>query len=124
MVVDKRLTPQEEEVMQIVWKLKGGFIKEFIEMMPSPKPPYTTIASTVKNLEKKKFVKSKQYANSYRYEPVIKRDEYKKHYAKDLVNQYFLNSYKDLVAFFAKEKKISSSELKEIIEMIEKHKSE
>ncbi|TAM98042.1 MAG: BlaI/MecI/CopY family transcriptional regulator, partial [Chitinophagaceae bacterium] len=35
------------------------------------------------------------------------------------INDYFENSYKELVTFFAKDKKISSEELKEIIKMIE-----
>ena len=47
----KKLTQQEEEAMQVIWELNGGFIKDFLEKLPEPKPPYTTLASTVKNLE-------------------------------------------------------------------------
>jgi BlaI family penicillinase repressor len=39
------------------------------------------------------------------------------------VSDYFQNSYKDLVTFFANEKKISANDLKEIIKLIENHKS-
>lgn len=123
MFVEKRLTLQEEEIMQIVWRLKGAFIKEIQELLPDPKPPYTTVASTVRNLEKKKYLKSKKFANANRYEARIDREQYKKDFTKGLVNAYFLNSYKELVTFFARENKISSEELKEIIDIIENHKS-
>jgi predicted transcriptional regulator len=118
-----RLTEQEEEAMRAVWKIKGGFVRDFLEQIAAPKPPYTTLASTVKNLEKKGFLKSERMANSYRYIPSIKAEEYKKRFMKGFVEDYFKNSYKDLVAFFAKEEQISTDELKEIIDMIENRKS-
>ncbi|GAA4329420.1 BlaI/MecI/CopY family transcriptional regulator [Mucilaginibacter gynuensis] len=116
----EKLSQQEEETMQVIWKLGQGFIKDILEIMPEPKPPYTTLASTVKNLEKKGFVKGEKLANSYRYSPAIKAEEYKQKFMKGFVNDYFKSSYKELIAFFAKEEKISADELKEIINMIEK----
>ncbi|MGV2480142.1 UNVERIFIED_CONTAM: BlaI/MecI/CopY family transcriptional regulator, partial [Salmonella enterica subsp. enterica serovar Weltevreden] len=43
-----------------------------------------------------------------------------KRFMNGFVNDYFQSSYKELVAFFAKDKKISAEELKEIIDLIEK----
>jgi BlaI family transcriptional regulator, penicillinase repressor len=120
----EKLTQQEEEAMQVAWDIDGGFIKDFLEQLPEPKPPYTTLASTVKNLEKKGFLKSEKLGNTYRYLPLIKAEDYKKRFMKGFVGDYFKNSYKELVAFFAKEKQISAEELKEIIDMIENKKSE
>ena len=120
----EKLTQQEEEAMQVIWENGGGFIKDFLEGLAEPRPPYTTLASTVKNLEKKGFVKSEKLGNSYRYLPLLKEEEYKKKFMKGFVGDYFKNSYKDLVAFFAKEKQISAEELKEIIDMIENKKPE
>ena len=99
----EKLSQQEEEVMLVVWKLNKGFIKDFLDELPEPKPPYTTLASTVKNLEKKGFLKSEKMGNSFRYAPAIAEQEYKKRFMSGFVNDYFKNSYKDLVAFFAKE---------------------
>ena len=120
----ERLTQQEEEAMQAIWKLEGGFIKDFLEELEEPKPPYTTLASTVKNLGKKGYLQSERLGNTYRYTPLIKAEDYKKRFMKGFVGDYFKNSYKELVAFFAKEKQISAEELKEIIDMIENKKSE
>jgi predicted transcriptional regulator len=119
----EKLTQQEEEAMQTVWSLDGGFIKEFLERLDNPKPPYTTLASTVKNLEKKGFLQSEKLGNTYRYTPIIQEEDYKKRFMKGFVGDYFKNSYKELVAFFAKAKQISTEELKEIIDVIENNKS-
>ena len=118
----EKLSQQEEEAMQAVWQCENGFIKDFIDLLTEPKPPYTTLASTVKNLERKGFVASEKMGNSYRYKAVIKEEEYKKRFMNGFVSNYFENSYKDLVTFFAKEKKISATELKEIINLIENPK--
>jgi len=119
----EKLSQQEEEAMQAVWQFGKGFIKDFLDLLPEPKPPYTTLASTIKNLERKKFLKSEKLGNSYRYAPAIHEEEYKKKFMSGFVSDYFQNSYKDLVAFFANEKKISASELKEIIKLIENPKA-
>ncbi|TWR31632.1 BlaI/MecI/CopY family transcriptional regulator [Mucilaginibacter pallidiroseus] len=116
----EKLSQQEEEAMQAVWQAGTGFIKDFLDQIAEPKPPYTTLASTVKNLERKGFVTAEKMGNSYRYSPAIDEQEYKKRFMSGFVSDYFKNSYKDLVTFFAKDKKISASELKEIINLIEK----
>ncbi|MES3019086.1 MAG: BlaI/MecI/CopY family transcriptional regulator [Bacteroidota bacterium] len=118
----EKLTPNEEEAMQAVWNLGSGTIKEFLEIIPDVKPPYTTLASTVKNLERKKFISATKVGNTFSYTPLIKEEEYKKTFMGEFVNDYFSNSYKELVTFFANQEKISADDLKEIIKMIEKGK--
>jgi len=115
-----KLTIPEEEAMKVVWQMGEANLKKILEDMPAPVPPYTTLASTIKNLEKKKYITSKLVGNTYFYSPAISEDQYKKQFVSGLVKDYFDNSYKDLVTFFAKQKKISQSELKEILKMIEK----
>ncbi|QNF34420.1 BlaI/MecI/CopY family transcriptional regulator [Adhaeribacter swui] len=120
----KKLTKQEEEAMQAIWQTNGGFIKDFIDHLPEPQPPYTTVASTVKKLEQKGFIQSEKLGNSYRYLPLIAEKDYSKSFMRGFVSDYFQNSYKELVTFFAQEKEISPQELQEIIDLIEKRKSE
>lgn len=117
----EQLSPAEEEVMLIIWKSEGGFIRDFMGSMEDP-PPYTTLASTVKNLERKGFVKGKKMANSFWYQPALPAEAYNRSHLSQVVKGYFSDSYKELVTFFAREQKISPEELKEIIEMIENKK--
>lgn len=117
-----KLTIQEEEAMLVIWKLKGGFVKEILQAISGQEIPYTTLASTVKNLEKKGFVKGVKYANALRYEPLISEADYKKAHMNTIVQDYFQNSYKAMVNFFVEENNLSADELQEIIAMIEKNK--
>ena len=118
----EKLSPQEEEAMIALWKTGKGIIKAILENVTDPKTPYTTFASTIKNLQKKGYVDYKQVGNVYEYFPLVKENDYKKNYMKGVVQNYFENSYKDMVSFFAEEKKISAEELKEILKMIENKK--
>lgn len=115
----EKLTHQEETMMKIIWQTGKGFIKDYMEKYPDPKPPYTTLASVVKNLEEKGYIEGKKYGVIKEYSILIPEKEYKRKFMKGFINDYFENSYKELVTFFAKDKKISSEELKEIIKMIE-----
>jgi len=116
----EKLTKQEEEAMLAIWRTGEANVKIFLESMAEPKPPYTTLASTIKNLEKKGFVESRQVGNTFLYTALVKEANYKKKFMNTVVKDYFENSYKELVAFFAKEKKVTAEELKEIIKLIEK----
>lgn len=118
----EKLTVQEEQAMRAVWKCGEANVKAFLENISPPVPPYTTLASTIRNLEKKGFVTSRPVGNMYLYKPAIAEDEYMKWSLTTVVKNHFDNSYKDLVAFFAQQKKISPKELKEIIDMIEGRK--
>ena len=112
------LTHVEEETMQAVWRTGEGNIKSFMENMDE-NAPYTTVASIIKNLEKKGFLSSRLVGNAYLYKPAITEDEYKKKFMGNVVKEYFDNSYKELVNFFVEQKKLSASELRDIINMIE-----
>jgi BlaI family transcriptional regulator, penicillinase repressor len=115
----EKLTSQEEEVMLAVWRTGEANVKAFMENMTAP-APYTTIASTIKNLEKKGYLGSRLVGNAYLYKPAVSEADYKKKFMNTVVKEYFDNSYKQLVNFFVEQKKLSAKELKEIISLIEK----
>jgi len=119
----EKLTIQEEEAMLSIWQLGRGFVKEILDNLKGEKPPYTTLASTIRNLERKGYVKAVKYANAKRYEPVISEEEYKGKFMHGFVGDYFRNSYKEMVSFFVQKEKLSAAELKEIMDMIKKNKS-
>lgn len=116
----RRLTRKEEEAMKILWKARKGFIKELLALHPEPKPPYTTFSSVVRVLEEKGYVGYKAYGKNHEYYPLIKKEEYRRIFMKDVVTDYFGSSYKNVVSFFVNEKKLSTDDLKKLIQIIEK----
>ncbi len=117
------LTKKEEDVMQILWKLKKGFVKDIISQMSkdSPAPPYNTISSVVRILVKKGFVEFKQYGNTYEYFPKISKKKYKKSIFKTLISNYFDGSLTQLASFMVKENKLDNDEVKKLLKIIEEN---
>ena len=118
----KQLTPQEEQLMLYIWKHGKGFVKDYREMYSAPKPPYTTVATIIKKLESKGYVSAKMYGNTYEYKPKVKQEQYKGQYMSGIVNNFFQNSYKEMVTFFAEAEKLSEKDLEEIINLIKNKK--
>jgi BlaI family transcriptional regulator, penicillinase repressor len=114
-----KLAKREEQIMQAFWQLEKAYIKE---IMPNPKPHYNTVATIVKILEDKGFLAHEAVGNIFQYYPLVSREQYQKHAIKDIVSQYFNNSYPSMLAYFAKEQKISDTELKEIVKLIKSSK--
>jgi predicted transcriptional regulator len=115
----KKLTSAEEEIMQILWSLGKGFIKDILEQMPEPKPPYTTVLSVIRVLEKKNFVSHKQFGNTYEYFPLVLKKEYAGEHFNQFLSGYFNNSFPKMAAFFARENNLSMKELEELIKLTE-----
>lgn len=109
------LTKAEEEVMQHLWDLENAFVKDIIALYPEPKPAYNTISTIIRILEKKGFVNHESFGKSHRYYPTIDKETYKKQSLSKLAKGYFEGSFKSMVSFFLKEKKLSTSDLDELL---------
>ena len=120
----EKLTTKEEEIMQVLWRLKKAFVKEVVVELPAPKPHYNTVSTVIRKMEDKGFISHEAFGNTHRYYPLISIEDYRTGYFSTAIQNYFENSYKNVVSFFANEEKISVDELKEIIKIIEsKNKS-
>ncbi len=114
----KEFTRAEEKIMQILWKLEKGFVKDIIERLPNPKPAYNTVSTIIRVLEKKGFVSHKAYGKTHEYFPTISRNEYKKNFLKSFIKRYFSNSFQEMVSFFASDRDINLEELEEMRELL------
>jgi predicted transcriptional regulator len=115
----RELTRAEEQVMQVLWKIEKGFVKEILEHFDEPKPAYNTISTIVRILQDKGFVSHKAYGRTHEYFPVVSKSEYSKSHLNTFVKDYFSSSFKKMVSFFATEKSISVKEMEEIIIILE-----
>ncbi len=112
------LTKAEEKIMQILWRIEKGFIKEILEHFDDPKPAYTTVATIVKILERKGFVSYKSYGNTNQFYPLVSKSEYSKKHINSIFNRYFKSSMKDVVSFFADNNKVNSNDIDEAIKLL------
>ncbi|MDR2585972.1 MAG: BlaI/MecI/CopY family transcriptional regulator [Prevotellaceae bacterium] len=114
----KELTRAEEEVMNIIWREGNCFVHEVIAKMPEPKPAYTTVSTVCRILVSKGFLNYKLLSPSHQYYPTIAKEVYANQMIGNVMHNYFDNSFKQLVSFFAEQKKVSDQERKEIIALL------
>jgi len=116
----KELTKAEEQIMQVLWDIKKGFVNDIMEKLPAPKPAYNTVSTIVRILEKKGFVGHTAYGKTHEYNTLVSKDKYTKGFLSGFVENYFSNSYQKMVSFFSKHEDLSVIEMEEIIKILQK----
>jgi BlaI family penicillinase repressor len=111
-----QLTKAEEQIMQMLWEMGEGLVKDVRDRFPEPKPARNTVSTVLRILEKKGFVGHKTYGNVHVYHPLITRSDYSKSQLFGLMESYFNNSFPAMASFFAREKDLSVGELEELLE--------
>jgi predicted transcriptional regulator len=117
------LTKSEEQVMQVLWKLGKGFLKEIIDATPPPKPHSNTIATILKILVDKGFVEYSTHGRNNLYKPLISQSEYGKKSVNQLIKGYFDGSPARLVSQFINDQKLSETELEQLLIQIQNAKN-
>ncbi|MCU4154467.1 BlaI/MecI/CopY family transcriptional regulator [Carboxylicivirga sp. A043] len=118
----KQLTKAEEEVMQILWKMGEGIIKDILNGFEDKQPAYNTVATVLKVLKKKEVVDYKKVGNIYVYFPLITKEDYSSFQMKHLLKNYFGGSFARLAAFFAKDNDMDIQDLEELLKEADKAK--
>lgn len=116
------LTKAEEQVMQILWEVEGGFVRDLLMRFPHPKPAYNTVSTIIRILEKKGFVGHHSYGKSHRYHPLISREQYRNEKFSSLMKDYFDNSMKQVLSHFGRNGRMNLKEADEIIKLMEEVK--
>jgi BlaI family transcriptional regulator, penicillinase repressor len=120
----KELTKAEDQVMQVLWKLGKGFVKDILDELPSPRPAYNTVSTIVRILEKKGFVGYKAYGKTHEYFPLIPKDKYSKFYLNNFLKGYFNGSFQNLVSFFAEDNKLDLQDIDALQKQLEELKKQ
>jgi BlaI family transcriptional regulator, penicillinase repressor len=119
----KALTKSEEQIMQVLWKLSRGFLKDITENFPEPRPHPNTVATLLKILVDKGFVEYEVQGRNNLYRAKISKTEYGKKSTQQLLKGYFEGSPAKLVSQFVSDNKLSLEELEELLEQIKSSKN-
>ena len=115
---NKELTKAEEQIMQYLWIIERGFLKDIVDCFPDPKPAYTTISTVIRVLVKKGFITYNSYGKINQYYPLISKSDYFQNHVTSIINNFFNGSAPKFASFFANEK-MNISELEEIKQIVE-----
>ncbi|MGA9213626.1 BlaI/MecI/CopY family transcriptional regulator [Kaistella sp.] len=115
----QKLTEAEKEIMDILWEQKTAFMKDILEIYSEPKPAPTTIATLLKRMQTKNLVGYKTFGNSREYFPMIDKETYFNHEMNSMIDRFFNSSVSQFASFFASNKKLSQSQLKDLRDIID-----
>ena len=115
----RSLTKSELHLMNLLWDKGEATINELLELMPEPRPAYTTALTVMRVLTKKGVVEATPQGKAYLYKPLMTREEYTKGFMEETRNTLFKGSLKNLLLYFARKEKISKEELIEILAVMQ-----
>ena len=115
-----KLTKAEEQVMQYLWEIEKGFLKDILELFPEPKPHTNTVSTILKVLKEKDFVDYEVHGRQHQYFPLISKERYSGKSMKSLVKNYFEGSYKNAVSFLVEKNEMSVEDLEMLLNELKK----
>ncbi|WP_018674539.1 BlaI/MecI/CopY family transcriptional regulator [Riemerella columbina] len=116
------LTTAEEQVMQVIWELQGGFLKDIVETFPEPKPHQNTVSTYVKILTKKGYLSIEKHGRIFFYKIEISKQEYRIDLLKNLVTQFYKDEEETLLKRLVSEKIVSKKQIKKFAKQLKKKK--
>lgn len=115
-----QLTKAEEQVMQYLWEIRKGFLKDVLELFPEPKPHTNTVSTILKVLKEKEFVDYEVHGRQHEYFPLVSKEKYSGKSMKSLVKNYFEGSYKNAVSFLVEKNEMSVEDLEMLLNELKK----
>ena len=114
-----QLTSTEEQLMEHLWTIKKGFMKDLLERFADPKPASTTLATLLKRMIDKKFVDYTLIGNNREYFPLVTKNDYFSKHVNGIIKNFFNDSASQFASFFTTQTNLSASELKELQKIID-----
>ena len=119
----QELTKAELEIMQVIWSVGREFVvRDIHELLPDPKPAYSTVSTIVRILDTKGFLTHKTYGHSNVYKAVVSKEDYTDSFMHGVFNSFFGGSISTLVNYFSSRKSISVQETDEILKILDEDK--
>src|SRR3954466_14812581 len=112
-------TRLELELLDALWKLGAGSIREIQESLPEDRrPEYTTVQTIIYRLEEKGAVRrAKKIGNAHIFEPLVSRQSAIGSLIEDFLG-HFAGSPEPLVTHLVESGRISAAELKEMEKLL------
>ncbi|MDE0086375.1 MAG: BlaI/MecI/CopY family transcriptional regulator [Candidatus Poribacteria bacterium] len=109
--------------MKVVWKLTRATVNDVLDNIDR-KLAYTTVATTMKSLEKKGFLSHQVDGRTFVYQPLVKETEITHSMLNDLLERLFDNSAEKLVNTLLEVRQTTPSELNRLQKLINDYQPE
>jgi predicted transcriptional regulator len=113
------LTPQELEIMKIVWERKTATVRDAYETLRERrKIAYTTVMTVMKILEEKGYLKKRLDQRAHVYQAALPKNRVIKDMVREFVNRVFNGSAEPLLVHLVKDRHLSEKDLRVLARMI------
>jgi predicted transcriptional regulator len=114
------LTEAELRLMNVLWARGASTVNDVLDALPSdPALAYSTVLTTLRILEDKKYLKHKKDGRAFLYVPRVPREQAQRSALRLLLSRFFENSAEQLVLNVLKHEKLDAAELQRLRRMIE-----
>ncbi|KQT35460.1 transcriptional regulator [Chryseobacterium sp. Leaf405] len=104
------LTPAEENLMRLFWKLDSFYLKDVMEQHPEPKPHQNTVSTYLKILVEKGYLSTVKEGRIFKYTILVPLVEYRKFLLKELSVHFFNDSGKEILELLLSENMVSQDD--------------
>jgi predicted transcriptional regulator len=116
----RMLTPTELELMNILWRLGGGTVRDVMAALPADRDlAYTSVSTMLRILEKKAFVHSVKDQRTHRYVPAVSQSRYQAQNLRYMVRGLFGGDPMSLVRRLISSEDLGEDELRDMARLVE-----
>jgi predicted transcriptional regulator len=117
------LTPQELEIMKLVWERDSATVRDVYEaLLERRKIAYTTVMTMMKILETKGYLKKRRQDRAFIYRPAHPRSQVIGGMIREFIDRVFNGSAEPLLVHLVKSRRIREKDLEKIARMVEEAK--
>lgn len=110
-------TDRELDLMAVLWDLESATVSQVQERLED-ELAYTTVLTTLRNMEEKGYVAHTEEGRAYRYHPRVPRTEAGSNAIRRVVGKVFGGSRELLLTHLVSRSDLSEEELKRVQELV------
>ncbi len=115
------MSPAETEVLRLVWESQKATVQQVYDALPANrKVTYVTVATLLRRLEEKGYLKHRVRGKAFVYTPAAKKEDVIKRTIGDLVQRLFGGNPVPLMQHLALHSEISDEDIEKLRDLAKK----
>ncbi|MFC1793922.1 BlaI/MecI/CopY family transcriptional regulator [Planctomycetota bacterium] len=115
------MSPAETEVLRLVWDSEVATVQQVYDALPANrKVTYVTVATLLRRLEEKGYLKHRIRGKAFIYTPAVKKEDVINRTIGDLVQRLFGGNPVPLMQHLALHSEISDEDIEKLRELAKK----
>src|SRR5574338_443997 len=117
----RTLTPQELEIMKVVWRIGRVSVRDVYETLREKRPvAYTTVMTMMNVLRRKGHLKAQREGRAHVYTAARPQHRVLRDMVREFLNRVFNGSAEPLVQHLVRDGRLSEPELREILRRLDR----